>query len=131
MKFILSKFSNSKIFLLDASGALVTIIQLSLIFIFQEYFGMPKYPLAIFIGIASVLFFYSTTIYLINPLRWKIYLRIVALLNISYCVFTFYHVLQFFEVLTLLGKLYFAGEIFVILVLSIYEFRIAAQTTKS
>ena len=62
---------------------------------------------------------------------WRIRLKIVALLNICYSLFTFYSVLQSFDVLALLVKFYFAGEILVILVLSIYEFKIATQTTNS
>ncbi len=129
MKFILSKYYGSKMFLLDASGALVSIILLFFLYIFEEYFGMPRNILAVFIGIASVLFLYSIIIYLINPIRWAIYLKIIALLNIGYCMFTFYHVFQYFETLTLCGQFYFVGEVLVIIFLSIYELRTATQKT--
>ncbi len=129
MKFILSKYNSSKIFLLDASGAFLSIILLFILYIFDEYFGMPKNILVIFIVIASILFFYSAIIYLINPLRWAIYLKIIALLNIGYCIFTFYHVFQYFDALTLCGQLYFVGEILLMILLSIHEFKIAIKTT--
>lgn len=129
MKFILSKYYGSKMFLLDASGAFVSIILLFFLYIFEEYFGMPGNIILLFIGIASVLFLYSVIIYMINPLRWTIYLMIIALLNIGYCLLTFYHVFHYFEALTLLGKVYFAGEILVIILLAIYEFRTAIQKT--
>jgi hypothetical protein len=130
MKFILSKYNRPIIFLLDASGAFVSILLLFFLYMFEEYFGMPRNILAVFIGIASVLFLYSVTIYLINPLRWTIYLMIIALLNIGYCLFTCYHVFYYFETLTLFGQFYFVGEILVIVILSIYELRTATQTTK-
>lgn len=129
MKFILSKYYGSKMFLLDASGAFVSIILLFFLYIFEEYFGMPGDIILLFIGIASALFLYSVIIYMINPLRWTIYLIIIALLNIGYCLLTFYHVFHYFKALTLLGKFYFAGEILVIVFLAIYEFRTAIQKT--
>ena len=129
MKFILSKYNSSKIFLLDASGAFVSIILLFFLYIFEEYFGMPRNILAVFIGIASVLFLYSVIIYLINPLRWTFYLKIIALLNLGYCLFTLYHVFQCFETLTLCGQFYFVGEVLVIIFLAIYELRTATKTT--
>jgi hypothetical protein len=129
MKISLTKYNGSKIFVLDALGAFVSIILLSNLYVFEEYFGMPKQIISIFIGIALVFFFYSVTIRFVNPLRWRTYLKIIAILNICYCVFTIYHVFLCFENLTLYGKLYFVGEVLVIILLSIYELRIAATTT--
>ncbi|MCU0325747.1 MAG: hypothetical protein MUF45_10915 [Spirosomaceae bacterium] len=129
MRTILNNFNSPKIFVLDASGAFVSVILLSNLYIFNEYFGMPKNVLLIFIGIALVFFLYSAIIHFINPLRWRTYLKIIAILNICYCAFTLYHVFLCFENLTLYGKLYFLGEILVIILLSIYELRIATTTT--
>lgn len=128
MKFTLYKYNSPKIFLLDASGAFLSIILLFFLYMFEEYFGMPRKILAAFLGIASALFLYSFIVYRINPLRWTIYLKIIALLNIGYCLFTCYHVFQYFKALTLYGQFYFAGEILVILFLAIYELRTATQT---
>lgn len=131
MKFIRSKYYGSKIFLLDASGAFVSIILLFFLYIFEEHFGMPKKSLFIFIGIASAFFIYSSIIHIVKPLRWSVYLKIIATLNIFYCAFTIYHVFLHFENLTLYGKLYFAGEVLVIILLSIYELQTAIKTTNS
>ncbi len=129
MKKILSKYNDSKIFQLDAFGAFVSIILLSILFVFEEYFGMPKKILSIFIGIASMFFIYSAIIHFVKPLRWSTYLKIIAILNIFYCAFTIYHVYLHFENLTLYGQLYFAGEVLVIILLSIYELKMATKTT--
>jgi hypothetical protein len=129
MKFIRSNYNDQKIFLLDASGAFVSIILLFFLYIFEEYFGMPRNIIAVFIGIASVLFLYSVIIYRIKPLRWTMYLTIIALLNIGYCLFTLYHVFHYFETLTPYGQFYFIGEVLVIISLSIYELRIATRIT--
>jgi hypothetical protein len=129
MKFMLTKYNSSKIFLLDAAGAFVSIILLSILYIFEEYFGMPEKIISVFIGIASVFLFYSAIIYLVSPLRWRIYLKIIATLNICYCLFTIYHVFLYFKNLTLYGQLYFVGEVLVIILLSIYELKMATKTT--
>ena len=50
------------------------------------------------------------------------------LLNISYCLFTFYHLLQNLDNLTLYGYYYFIAEILVILILSTYELKNARKT---
>ncbi|MFN3301350.1 MAG: hypothetical protein ACK41Z_14280 [Sediminibacterium sp.] len=130
MKFTLSKYNSSKIFLIDASGAFISAVLLLLLHSFDEYFGMPKHILTIFIGIAILLFLYSTVIYLISPKSWKTYLKAIAILNMAYCAFTAYQVFQCFENLTVYGKLYFAGEILVIIFLSIYELKIATINTE-
>lgn len=121
---------DTTIFLLDASGAFVSAVLLFLLYRFEAYFGMPGPVLLLFIGIAVVLCLYSTLVYLIRPRKWASYLKIVALLNMGYCVYTFYHVLRYFEVLTLYGKLYFGGELLIIVSLAIYELRTAIHATR-
>jgi hypothetical protein len=128
MKKILNKYNGLKIFQLDAFGAFVSIILLSILYIFEEYFGMPQKVLLIFIGIASVFFLYSAIIYLVNPMRWKTYLKIIAVLNICYCLFTTFHVFLYFEDLTMYGQLYFWGEVLIIIWLSINELKMATKT---
>jgi hypothetical protein len=127
MKLILAQYNSSKIFLLDASGAFVSIILLSVLYIFEEYFGMPQKILSIFIGIASVFCLYSVIIYLINPIRWRTYLKIIAILNICYCLLTIFHVFLYFENLTLYGNLYFVGEVLVIILLAIFELKMGVS----
>jgi hypothetical protein len=128
MKSSLNKQNSLKIFLLDAVGAFASIILLSMLYLFEEYFGMPKKILTAFIGIASVFFVYSTLIYFTNPFRWQTYLKIIAILNSCYCLFTIYQVILHFNKLTLYGLLYFVGEVFVIGLLSAFEFKIAYIT---
>lgn len=125
----MEKVSGQKIFLLDAVGAFVSIIFLSFLYSFDEFFGMPKSVIKIFLGIATAFFLYSTTTYLIKPINWRFYLRIIATLNISYCIVTFYHVLQNLDTLTLYGHTYFIVEILVIMILSTYELKNARKTT--
>lgn len=121
--------NGQKIFLVDAIGAIISVLSLLIPYSFEEFFGMPKEILRIFILIAIIFSIYSTTIYLTKKENWKPYLTIIALLNISYCVFTVYHVFENLNTITLYGHLYFVGEILIILALSIFELRLSRTKT--
>jgi hypothetical protein len=123
-----SILKGRKIFLIDAIGAFVSTTSLLVPYLFEELFGMPKSALSIFISIAIVFSIYSTTIYFTNPANWKFYLTIIALLNISYCIFTAYHIFKNLNVITLYGHLYFFAEILIILTLSIFELKLSRTT---
>ena len=125
----MEKISGQKIFLLDAVGAVASIIFLSFLYYFDDFFGMPKSVIKIFLGIATAFFIYSSTTYFIKPINWQFYLKIIAALNICYCLFTFYHILQNLKTLTLYGHTYFVAEILVILLLLTYELKNARKTT--
>jgi hypothetical protein len=117
----MEKSRRQKIFLIDAVGAVVSALSLTVLYQFEEYFGMPKRELIVLISIAICLSICSATAYLANPKNWKAYLTIIALLNISYSIFTIYLVVRNLNAMTLLGVFYFAAETLVIFVLSSYE----------
>jgi hypothetical protein len=121
--------NERKIFLIDAIGAFVSVISLLVPYLFEELFGMPKSTVSVFISIAIAYSIYSTTIYLINTVNWKFYLTIIALLNISYSIFTVYHIFKNLHSITLYGYLYFIAEILIILTLSIFELKLSRKTT--
>jgi len=62
----MEKLVGKKIFLIDAVGAVVSVLFLLFLYSFEELFGMPKSVLCIFISIAIAFSIYSTTIYLTN-----------------------------------------------------------------
>lgn len=125
-----SILKGRKIFLLDAAGAFVSVLSLFIPYTFEEVFGMPQSTVRIFMAIAIVCFIYSTTIYLTQIKNWKPFLSIIALFNISYCIFTAYHIFKNMNTITVYGYGYFMGEILIILTLSIFEFRLCSATTK-
>jgi hypothetical protein len=125
----MEKLKGHKIFLIDAVGAVVSVVLLFLLYSFDEFFGMPKCVIKIFICIATAFFVYSATTCFIRPENWRFYLKIIAVLNISYCLFTIYQILQNLDTLTLYGYIYFIAEILVILILSTYELNNARTTT--
>lgn len=125
----MENFKRKNIFLIDAVGATASILCLYLLYSFEELFGMPQRVSSIFIGIAIVLSIYSFTCYFINLRNWKLYLVIIAILNICYCLFTIFQIFQNLNSITLLGFIYFIIELLIILSLAIYELKLTRKTT--
>lgn len=111
-----------RLFLIDGIGALLTASLLAFLLApLERYFGMPVrmlYPLA---AVAVVFALYSLLCYARFPARWQLYLRGIALANLSYCVLTVVLVVYFWERLTVLGGLYFVGEIGIVIGLVVVE----------
>ena len=124
-----SLLKGQKIFLVDAIGAFISILSLLIPYSFEEFFGMPKSAVSVFIFIAFACSIYSTTVYLTKKENWKPYLTIIALCNISYCIFTAYHIFKNLNTITLYGHIYFVGEILIILTLAIVELRLSKTAT--
>lgn len=124
-----SIIKGRKIFLVDAIGAIVSVLSLLIPYTFEEWFGMPKSAVRMFIFIAIICSIYSTTIFLAKVKNWKPNLTLIALFNMSYCMFTVYHVFKNMNTITALGLVYFIGEILIILTLSIIELRLSRTTT--
>lgn len=111
------------IFLLDAIGAFSSILWLALLYSFDEYFGMPQNVLLKFIYIASFLFLYSTTIFIFKPSFWKLCLKVVIFLNLSYSLLTIIEIYINRNLIKPFGYLYFLIEILIIIFLVIYELK--------
>ena len=111
------------IFLLDAMGALVSTGFLFLLYSLDDFFGMPKQVIKIFICIATTLYLYSITTYFVKPIHWRLYLKIIVFLNLAYSLFTSFKMFQHLDTLTIYGYIYFIGEIIVILLLSGFELK--------
>lgn len=127
----ISILKGQKIFLVDAIGAIISALSLLIPYSFEDFFGMPKSEVRIFIAIALLYSIYSTTIYLIKKENWKPFLTIIVLLNISYCILTVYQIFKNLNTITLYGHLYFVSEILIILTLSIFELRLSSITANN
>ncbi len=109
--------SPKRIFLIDASGALLSILCLFAIAMFNEFFGMPRGVVLGLIAIAIGLFIFSITCYLFVKAKIKHWLILLILANIAYCCFTIWLVFNHFHLLTFMGSAYFIAEILVIIAL--------------
>jgi hypothetical protein len=123
----MAKLKEKQLFLMDALGAVFSAFCLLILYSFEELFGVPKSVLRIFIAVALVFSAYSFTCYLANPKFWRLYLTIIALLNISYCFYTLYQLAQHVNTISLFGYLYFTAELIVVLILSFYELKLSRK----
>lgn len=124
---MINKFVSSppKIFLVDGLGALLTAFIVGIVFTnFQESIGMPKVVLIALALIAVVFCIYSLSCFLFLKNNWKPFLKAIAIANLFYCIITAVLIITFFHQITILGLLYFIGEIIVIAVLVYFEFSI-------
>lgn len=114
-----------RIFLIDGLGALLSaFLLIAVLARFQEFIGIPQRILYFLAGIASFFALYSHTCSLLVVEKWKVYLKIIMLANIAYCLLTIGVILYFRQTLTILGLIYFLGEISVIGILIWLERRV-------
>lgn len=120
---ILYQLSPKQVFLIDAIGALLSAISLGIVLPrFQALIGMPTEVLYVLALMACAFCFFSTFSFLFINHLWRTFLRIIAIVNLLYCLITLGLVLFFFSSLTLLGISYFVIEIIIIVLLVRLEF---------
>jgi hypothetical protein len=119
------KIRKENIFIIDGLGAVLSTLCLVLLIRFEEFFGMPKSNLYVFVAIGSLFSIYSISCYLLNLSNWRKYLQLIAVLNIAYCLLTVFSIFRNLNNLTKYGCIYFVAELLVIITLVVYELRIA------
>lgn len=112
MKFI-KKPKN--IFLLDGFGALLTTLLIFFVLrTFNDFFGLSKSILGYLAALALVFSIYSIFCYFLVSDNWKLFLKIICIANIFYCILTIGVVIFNYQNISILGIIYFLGEIIVI-----------------
>ena len=130
---LLDKLSSNpkKLFLIDGLGALLTaVLLLTILARYEDRFGMPRNVVYFLSAVAFTYAIYSFCCSVLAKRSWFIYLRIIAIANIMYCCLTFGLMIYFFQVLTILGLVYFSLEIVVISCLVFLEFKVIAARKK-
>ena len=97
---------------------------------FQEMIGMPLTELFLLATIPIAFFIYDLFCFRFNTENGKLLLGI-AIANLSYCALSAYLVSVHLSELTTIGRMYFGGEILIILVLMIIEVRVAISAIKA
>lgn len=122
---LLNLMSNpKKIFLIDAFGAILTVISVGFILPhYENLFGMPSIILHYLAGIAGIYFIYSLLCYVFIIRNISSYLKIIITLNLLYCILTAVLIILKFKELTYLGFTYFFLEIVVIFVIIFIEIK--------
>jgi hypothetical protein len=121
-----------KLFQIDSLGAFLTAFLLGVILTrYEAHFGMPGkvlYPLSI---LACVFGVYSMGCYFWVRSHWRPFLKAIALANLVYCLLTIGLVVSLYPLLTILGILYFSGELIVMSVLTYIELSAVSKKTSS
>ncbi len=132
MQTIINKLLRNpyQLFLLDGLGAMLSATLLLLVVApLEAYFGMPS-TIAVILGIiACLLVICSMSCFLLKPRQWTLWMRIVAAGNLLYACTTAILLFLYAHQLTLLGFLYFVGEIIILCVLVVLERKAAAAST--
>jgi hypothetical protein len=106
---------HKRIFLIDGLGALLSaILLIAVLARFEELIGIPQRTLYFLSGIASFFAVYSLACSFLVLERWRVFLKIIMLANIGYCLLTIGVLLYFSQSLTILGLVYFLAELSVI-----------------
>lgn len=116
------KINSKNIFLIDGIGAIITATSLGVVLpYFQKYFGMPKNILFVLSAIALIFSIYSIFCNFLPGNKIRDYLKIICFANFTYCILSLILIIIYSEKLTLLGHIYFIGEIIIVLSLVIRE----------
>lgn len=119
---------RQNIFLIDGLGAMLSTVCLGVLTHFEKTFGMPKNNLYVFIIISFLFSIYSFTCYFLAVSNWRMYLKIIAVLNLLYCVITAFSVINNINSLTTIGYIYFMLELIIVVILAFYEIKLSRLT---
>lgn len=116
------------LFLIDGLGALLTTFLIGIVLRMFEYaFGMPSKFLTILSILACTFAVYSMRCYFLIGKNWRTYLKIIAVANLMYCLLTAVLVMLLYQQITILGIIYFIGEILIILGLVYVELSVSSK----
>ena len=125
MNIILLDKIDKKILLLDSLGALLTAINLLAIPLLESYTGIPRDIAIILVPLPILYSIFSLFSYKFGNDNWKSLLKMIAIANLIYCCLTLYVTWINFDTFKILGIIYFIVEILIIVVLAIFELKIA------
>ncbi|WP_420571877.1 hypothetical protein [Kordia sp.] len=127
---IIKKAGNNpkKLFLVDALGAFLSAFLLGFVLVrLKNYVGIPPAALYFLSAFPVVFAIFDLYCYLKTHKKIGAFLKMIAVLNLQYCVvslgFAFYHK----KTLTGLGWTYISVEILIILLLSAIEFTVGKR----
>jgi hypothetical protein len=119
------------LFLTDGFGAMLTFICLYVILgNFSEYFGMPEPVLVLLSAFAACLGMYSFLCFLFLKKNPSLFISIISMANLIYCLLTLVFLVINFSLLTFLGVAYFVAEMAIIAGLVYLEIKAASFINK-
>ncbi|MCH2192913.1 hypothetical protein [Kordia sp.] len=130
---IIQKVENNpkQLFLVDGFGALLSAFLLGFVLVrIKDDIGMPPAILYVLAAIPIVFAIFDLYCYRKEHKRAGIFLKMIAILNIHYCIVSVGFAMYHKETLTSLGWIYIVVEVFIILLLSAIEFTVGKRLTE-
>jgi hypothetical protein len=114
-----------KLFLLDASGALISCLLIGFLQIpHVEVFGIPPSAFRILLILAIGLMLFSSLCYFfLNTAQLKSFLRKLAWMNTTYLFITLFFIIQYSHQIRMTGWIYYSLEVMVMSLLIVVEYR--------
>ena len=128
---ILKASKNPKqLFLIDGFGAILSAFLLGVMLIkYEHVFGIPRdtlYFLATFPILFSAYDFYC---YFLESNKTGLPLKVIATLNLLYCLISIAMTIYHFTTITVIGWIYILLEIILVLFLAMIEFKVGKNVT--
>lgn len=130
VKKVISFFENQPhyIFLLDACGAMLTILFLAGVLSKLEFvFGIPANTLYLLSAIPVIFICFDAYAYFEKSKNLASNLKIIATMNLIYCAISFGFALYHYKEIKIFGWLYVVNEIIIIAIISSFEFKVGKK----
>lgn len=116
------------LFLVDGYGALLSsLLYIAVLANFEEVFGMPRVEVYVLSFLAGLYAIYSFSCYHLKLKNWPLFMKVIAIANLLHCCLTIGLVIYYFDIITILGLIYFAGEVIIVVALAKLEYKTAAS----
>ncbi|MFK7770141.1 MAG: hypothetical protein AB8B55_23225 [Mariniblastus sp.] len=120
-----------KIFLVDGLGAVLSALMHGVVLVqLETTFGMPANVLLVLAGVACCFAVYSLTCSRTIGEQWRPFLQAIAIANLIFCGASILLIIYFLQRITILGLVYFVGEIVVVAGIAMFELKTAGTTSR-
>ena len=130
---MISRFEANprQLFLVDGFGALISSFMLGIVLVkLESIFGIPSLVLYFLASFPILFALFDIYCYVQLNNSSVHYLKIISVLNLSYCCLSIGLALFHFEVITGLGLAYLALEILIVFALAFIEWEVANRLSK-
>jgi hypothetical protein len=120
-----------KLILVDFSGALISAFMLGIVLVhWNSFFGIPVYALYVLAVIPCFFALYGLSIYAVESANARAFLKNIAYLNLTYCIFSAAVAVFYASRIKAAGWIYLGAEILIVLFLARLEMLVASSERK-
>ena len=121
-----------KIFLIDALGAAVSAILLGVVLVkLERVFGIPESTLYFLAAFPILFILYDLFCLTKNKNDLGPFLKLIAVVNITYCCLSIGMTIYHLNTITFFGYLYILIEVIITFTLAVFEYKVASKLTEN